>query len=875
GIATEEGVDLNSARPAAEVEMADFLPGGIVRAFEIGENISSTQQVNYNQEALFEGILPQIDFYASDFGELEEYFALEIKGYLRIPKTSNYTFRLTSDDGSRMYIDDELVINNDGFHGDISVDGEVVLAEGFHPVRIVFFQGAGGRTFRFAWRSFDSERFEAVPSSVLMHRRQNQPEEVSSKLSKEDVVAGDGSALDKVHPSYTLSQARPAGFSPKVGGMDFLPDGRLVVSTWDAEGSVYIVDGVDSGDPSKMSYHRIAQGLAEPLGVKVVDGNIYVLQKQELTQLIDHDGDEQIDEYRTISNDWEVSANFHEFAFGLAYKAPYFYAALAIGILPGGASAPNQPKSRGKAVRIHGETGKMEIVAEGLRTPNGVGIGADKEIFIADNQGDWLPASKIVHVSKGAFFGSRAVDSARVAQLPMKPPVVWLPQDVIGNSPSTPSYLNDGPYAGQMIHGEVTHGGVKRVFVEKVAGEYQGCVFRFIQGLEAGVNRLVWGPDGALYIGGIGSTGNWQHSGTLWYGLQRLKYNEKPTFEMLAVQAKSNGVEITLTQPLHPNFGAQLSDYEVKQWYYLPTRDYGGPRLDERRLPISSVNISEDRKKIFLELEGMKAGHVVYLRLPNYWTNQAGQALWTTEAWYTMNNIPTDQPGFQRPAPAPPTPNQLTAAERKAGWKLLFDGKSTAGWHNYGKTSVGSSWKVVDNALMLDVVARNDGGWQAEDGGDILSDGEYENYELYLEWKIAPCGNSGIIYNVVESDDYEYPWQTGPEMQILDNTCHPDAAIETHRAGDLYDMISAAPLTVRPSGEWNSVRIRIQDGALEHWLNGRKVVSTQMFTVEWKQMIANSKFKDMTGFGMSKKGHISLQDHGDRVWFRNIKIREL
>ncbi|MEM1214788.1 MAG: family 16 glycoside hydrolase [Bacteroidota bacterium] len=874
-ITTDEGIDVSAAQPAAEVDRGEFLPGGIVKAWEISNRVSSVEQIPFRTEPLFSGILPEINFYAADFGVLEENFALEVTGYLRIPKTSNYTFRLTSDDGSRMYIDNQVVIDNDSFHGDIAIDGEVVLAEGFHPVRILFFQGLGGRTFRLAWRSFDAKGFEIVPNSVLMHRRQNQPEVVSNTLSKDATIPGDGSALTQVHPSYDLSQARPDGFSPKVGGMDFLSDGRMVVSTWDAEGSVYLIDGAMTGDPSQMSYERIAVGLAEPLGLKVVDDEIYVLQKQELTHLIDHDGDGQIDEYRTVSNDWKVSANFHEFAFGLSYKEPYFYAALAIGIMPGGASAKNQPSDRGKAIRIHRETGEMEIIAEGLRTPNGVGIGVDNEVFIADNQGDWLPSCKIMHVEKGDFFGSRAVDSARVAQLEEKPPVVWLPQDEIGNSPGTPSYLNDGPYRGQMIHGEVTHGGVKRVFVEKVAGEYQGAVFRFIQGLEAGVNRLVWGPDGALYVGGIGSTGNWQHSGKLWYGLQRLAYNEQSTFEMLAVCAKSNGVEIEFTEPLDPNFGNRLEEYTVRQWYYLPTHDYGGPKLDDRRLAVQSVHLSADRKKVFLELDGMQAGHVIYVRLPNHWTSTNNHTIWTTEAWYTLNNIPAGQPGFNRPAPAPPAPNQLTAAEKQAGWQLLFNGKDMAGWHNFGKTTVGSSWIVQDGTMMLDVTARDDGGWQAKDGGDIVTDQEYENFELELEWKLAPCGNSGIMFNVVESDQYQYPWQTGPEMQILDNTCHPDGTIEKHRAGDLYDLITATPLTVRPAGEWNRVRIRMEDGALEQWLNGRLVVQTQLFDKRWDKLIAGSKFRAMEGFGQSRKGRISLQDHGDRIWFRNIKIRTI
>ena len=128
---------------------------------------------------------------------------------------------------------------------------------------------------------------------------------------------------------------------------------------------------------------------------------------------------------------------------------------------------------------------------------------------------------------------------------------------------------------------------------------------------------------------------------------------------------------------------------------------------------------------------------------------------------------------------------------------------------------------------------------------------------------------------LVENEDYDFVWQTGPEMQVLDNTCHPDAMYPMHRAGDLYDMMECEYVTVNPANEWNRVRLIIQDGNVEHWLNGRRVVSFQMHNEEWLRMIANSKFKDMPGFGKAKNGHLSLQDHGDRVWYRNIKIREL
>lgn len=856
--------------------LENTLPGVLAKIYEIDSRVSKLADLQRFSKPIYAGALASIDLRGNDFNPMTENFAMKINGYIDVPESGVYHFRLMSDDGSNLLIDGQEVINHDGFHGASPKDGTIGLQKGLHPFEVNFFQGLGGRALVLQWRTDDTE-FISIPQTSLVHTRESREAiaGLSMPISKEGGIPGDASPLAEVHPSFEIAQARPNSFLPKVGGMDFLSDGRLVVSTWEPSGGIHIIENAASGDPSKMKVKTIAKGLAEPLGLKVVDDEIYVLQKQELTKLVDTDNDDYIDEYITVSNDWGVSSNFHEFAFGLVYKDGYFYGTLATGILPGGASANPQIPDRGKVAKISKETGEVELIASGLRTPNGIGIGIDGEIFVADNQGDWLPSSKIVHIRDGAWYGSRSVDFEGTANLKEALPVVWLPQDEIGNSPSTPLAINVGPYKGQMIHGEVTHGGVKRVFVEKVNDEYQGALFRFTQGLEAGVNRMIWGPDGSLYVGGIGNPGNWGHDGKLWYGLQKLTFNDKPTFEMLAVRAKSNGIEIEFTEPLQPQDGWNKEDYLVKQWYYQPTENYGGPKLGEQKLNIKSVNISEDRKKVFLELQGMKAGHVVYLRLMNPYVSENGNELWSTECWYTMNNIPQNQPGFTRTKEVSFAPNKLTEMEKEQGWKLLFDGETTNGWHNFNKETIGSSWKVVDGTLTLDVEMREDGHWQAKDGGDIISEGEYENYELTLEWKIQACGNSGIMYNVVETEEFDYPWQTGPEMQILDNACHPDAKFVTHRAGDLYDMIACKYVTVKPAGEWNQVRLVVNNGKTEHWLNGRKVVEFTMFTPEWNEMIANSKFKDMEGFGQARKGRIALQDHGDKVWFRNIKIREL
>jgi len=217
--------------------------------------------------------------------------------------------------------------------------------------------------------------------------------------------------------------------------------------------------------------------------------------------------------------------------------------------------------------------------------------------------------------------------------------------------------------------------------------------------------------------------------------------------------------------------------------------------------------------------------------------------------------------------------NVLTTEEKNDGWQLLFDGKTTNGWHTYGKETTGSAWKIEDGTLRLDADAKKNS--QAE-GGDMVTNGEYENFHLKLDWRISPNGNSGIMFYV--NDDaakYENTYNTGPEMQVLDNAGHPDAKITKHRAGDLYDLISVSKETVKPVGEWNTAEIIADKGNLRFNLNGEQVVNTTMWDDAWRTMLANSKFKDMQGFGTYKKGKIALQDHGDNVWYRNIKIRKL
>jgi Domain of Unknown Function (DUF1080) len=216
--------------------------------------------------------------------------------------------------------------------------------------------------------------------------------------------------------------------------------------------------------------------------------------------------------------------------------------------------------------------------------------------------------------------------------------------------------------------------------------------------------------------------------------------------------------------------------------------------------------------------------------------------------------------------------NTLTDAEKAEGWVLLFDGQSKNGWHVWQAKTDGSSWKVADGNLYFDTTGKQENKTQ---GGDLVSDSAFENYHLSLEWKISPNGNSGVVFGVKDDKKYEHTWHTGMEMQVLDNDGHPDGKITKHRAGNLYDLVASSSEPVKPVGEWNKAEVKWVNGKLDLFLNGENVVSTQTGDDNWKKMVAGSKFKEMKDFGKFTSGKIALQDHGDPVWYRNIKIRKL
>jgi hypothetical protein len=210
----------------------------------------------------------------------------------------------------------------------------------------------------------------------------------------------------------------------------------------------------------------------------------------------------------------------------------------------------------------------------------------------------------------------------------------------------------------------------------------------------------------------------------------------------------------------------------------------------------------------------------------------------------------------------PEGPNTLTRAERVAGWRLLFDGQSTSGWRGFRQASMPEGWKVIDGALTRDTA-----------GGDVITTDSFSNFELALEWQIAPAGNSGIMYRVSEAA--ELTFLSGPEMQVIDNAQNPDGGTAVTSAGACYALYGPSRDVTRPAGSWNEVRLVASGSHIEHWLNGVKVVEYELGSADWFAKVQASMFRDVQTYGREPSGHIALQDHGDRVAYRSIKIKLL
>ncbi len=484
---------------------------------------------------------------------------------------------------------------------------------------------------------------------------------------------GHGRKVSGAHPGLEIASIHPPGMKLEVGGLGVLPDGRLAVATFRAgtvlppdptpepNGELFLVDNVTDDDLSGVTATVIADGLEEPLGVAVVGEDIYVSQRSEVTRFA-LDAATGAWNRTTVAGGWE-SRDYHTFSFGLIHEPGesghpgFLYMARSTGL-----GAFNNPPDHGSVWKIdlgQPSGSNVEALTGGHRTPNGIGFGPEGEVFVSDNQGEWTPANELNHVQKGHFYGfEQDTDEHGSCPTPYQDPAdrlsagrgetfpaIQLPQDEVANSPTQPILIPEGqPYAGQMLMGDMRYGGIQRLALEKVNGVWQGVVFRYTMGLEAGVNRLTWGADGSLYAGGIGGqhAGSWSWinpAGERTYeGLQRLRPTGVAAFEMRTIRATSDGVEIEFTKPVPWAYLAQPGNYHLRHWAYRTTPAYGGVKLGQALLTVTQAVPSDDRMSVRLTVPELETGRVVYVMTDP--VSDHGEHMWTTEGWFTLHQIP-------------------------------------------------------------------------------------------------------------------------------------------------------------------------------------------------------------------------------------------
>jgi len=470
---------------------------------------------------------------------------------------------------------------------------------------------------------------------------------------------------DKIDDFYTVEDiALPEGLTTEVGGMDFLPDGRLVAVFHRGEVMVY--------DPQTQDWSLFAEGLHDPLGVQALSNDeLLIMQRPELSQVSDNDSDGIADTYMTVTDDYGMSGNYHEFAFGPEPdgEGGYFIslncASSGAGIwdeLRGEFNPNGRPGRmystvpyRGWILRLTKE-GELEPWASGFRSPDGIGMDLEGNLFVTDNQGDWLGTSKLYHVEKGKHYGhvSSLVwrdnwdEEFRVDphELPVEildslrtKAAVLFPHNLMSNSPTQPVVIPEnvdfGPFAGQLLVGEMDYPRIMRIMLEEVQGQMQGACVSFLDstGLSIGNHRMKFAPDGSLWVGS---------TAYVWVGdkgIQRIKYNGGTPMDVLHMNVKSNGFDLTFTRPVNQELAANPENYKFQRYYYKYHRKYGSPRMDEQPVKVTNVQVSEDGRKVSLELDEMVTGYVYDLEIDSL-ASQKGANLDNCRLFYTLNNLP-------------------------------------------------------------------------------------------------------------------------------------------------------------------------------------------------------------------------------------------
>lgn len=471
------------------------------------------------------------------------------------------------------------------------------------------------------------------------------------------LMVGLCSYAQSTSPYYTISTVPiPEGVVLEVGGIAFNETGVLAAST--RRGEVWRVENPESQSPK---FTRFARGLHEPLGLAYRDGSYYLAQRGELTKLTDTDNNGKADIYETIFN-WPLAANYHEYAYGPVFLPDGdMLINLNLSWVGRGASLA---KWQGWTLKITPD-GDMTPYATGLRSPAGLALNKNGDVFYTENQGDWVGSGRMTHLRSGDFAGhpeglkwsgekgspvsltmadikddefSTLYDYAKTTK-GVKPPSIWFPHTLMGISTSDIEVIpnNFGPFEGQLLVGDQGHSKIMRVFHEQIDGEYQGACFPFVEGFSSGVLRMEWGPNQTLYVGMTNR--GWASTGKAPFGLQRLSWTGKTPFEMKTIEVEEDGFTIRFTEELDRRTAANPDSYDVTDFNYIYHHVYGSDALLMEERTVYKVSVAQDGMSARLYLDNLRPGFVYEIKAPGI-KNSSNESLLHDFAFYTLNTIP-------------------------------------------------------------------------------------------------------------------------------------------------------------------------------------------------------------------------------------------
>lgn len=478
-------------------------------------------------------------------------------------------------------------------------------------------------------------------------------------------IGGTVLAADQLAESayYTLETLPiPEGVVLEVGALELLPDGKLAVGS--RRGEIWLVEQALAGDVSQARFTQFAHGLHEVLGLAYRDGWLYVTQRCDVSRLRDEDGDGRADEFEVVNAGWDITGDYHEYAFGSPFdRQGNLWVVLCLT-----GSFNSQCKYRGWCGRVTPQ-GDFIPTCSGIRSPGGIGPNAEGDMFYTDNQGPWNGTCSLKWLRPGSFqghpdgnrwydlpeasaamgprpkeprSGSRfVVEADRIPEY--EPPAILFPYKKMGQSASGIacdwSEGRFGPFPGQLFVGDQTYSTVMRVFLEKIDGHYQGACFPFREGFHSGSLAVMLTRSGTMFVGCTNR--GWGSRGTKEYALDRLAWTGRTPFEVHEMRARPDGFELTFTEPVDKESAGKPESYSIETYTYIYQASYGSPEVDQTLPRITAAQVTTDGRSVRLRIDGLQRGHVHELHL-NGVRSAAGIPLLHKEAYYTLNYIPQE-----------------------------------------------------------------------------------------------------------------------------------------------------------------------------------------------------------------------------------------